>query len=105
MTRVDHHSIQNLICITKSNVGLKVLTTSYEQLCYVSLVMSSYAEHESIYFVGVHGPGSIPAWVICELSLFHELFSLMPRGFFAGLSGFPPSAKINTHGTSTFMVA
>jgi len=28
--------------------------------------------------------------------LFHVLFSLMPRGFFSGFSGFPPSAKINT---------
>jgi len=40
------------------------------------------------------GPGLILTRVICELSLFHVMFSLMPQGFFSGFSGFPPSAKI-----------
>jgi hypothetical protein len=31
----------------------------------------------------------------CELSLFDVLFSPLPRGFFSGFSGFPPSVKIN----------
>jgi len=42
------------------------------------------------------GPGSIPARVIRELSLFNVLFFLMPQGFFSGFSSFPPSSKINT---------
>merc|ERR1712150_382258 len=38
------------------------------------------------------------AWIICELSLFDVLFSPLPRGFFSGSSGFPPSVKINMRG-------
>ena len=34
--------------------------------------------------------------IICELSLFDVLFSSVPRGFFSGFSGFPPSVK-NRH--------
>ena len=38
-------------------------------------------------------------WIICELSLFDMLFSLMPRAVFSpGSPVFPPSAKINMLG-------
>jgi len=36
-------------------------------------------------------PDSIPARVICELSLFVVLFFLIPRWFFSGFFGFPRS--------------
>ena len=46
----------------------------------------------------LYGPGFKPRLgqdIICELSLFDVLFSPLPRGFFSGFSGFPPSVKIN----------
>ena len=40
-------------------------------------------------------PSSSPGRIVCELSLFDVLFSPVPRGFFSGFSGFPPSVKLN----------
>ena len=44
----------------------------------------------------LYGPGFKPRLGLDHmLSLFDVLFSPVPRGFFSGFSGFPPSVKMN----------
>ena len=73
--------------------SLMIMDADNQEACWKQGGMSCATVRALISMV----PGSSPGLgrIICMLSLFDVLFSPLPREFFNGFSGFPPSVKMN----------